>query len=74
MKSVLLLFGTTKLGKVLWSGSTMLLSLAVYAGAWSWSFAAGFVALLFLHELGHFSGSEVASRTPNLYPLLLAAA
>jgi Zn-dependent protease len=55
MKSLLLLaFGGLKLGKVLSSGGTMLLSLVVYAGVWGWRYAAGVVGLLFIHELGHY--------------------
>jgi Zn-dependent protease len=33
--------------------ATMLLSIGFYAAEWGWSFAVGFVALLFVHELGH---------------------
>ncbi|MFA5514874.1 MAG: site-2 protease family protein [Desulfuromonadales bacterium] len=32
---------------------TMLISIWAYALFWGWSFAAGFVALLFIHEMGH---------------------
>ena len=32
----------------------MLVSVAAYALIWGWKFAAGFVALLFLHEMGHY--------------------
>jgi Zn-dependent protease len=32
---------------------TMLISVWAYALFWGWSFAAGFVALLFVHEMGH---------------------
>jgi Zn-dependent protease len=32
----------------------MVLSLGVYALAFGWRFAAGFIALLFIHEMGHF--------------------
>jgi Zn-dependent protease len=32
---------------------TMLISIWAYALFWGWSFAAGFVALLFVHEMGH---------------------
>jgi len=31
----------------------MLVSVAAYALIWGWRFAAGFVALLFVHEMGH---------------------
>ena len=39
--------------KVLTTASTMLVSVAAYALIWGWRFAAGFVALLFVHEAGH---------------------
>jgi Zn-dependent protease len=39
--------------KLLASSGTILVSLAAYALFWGWSFAAGFVALLFVHEMGH---------------------
>ena len=32
----------------------MLVSVAAYALIWGWKFAAGFVALLFIHEMGHY--------------------
>jgi Zn-dependent protease len=35
------------------SSGTILVSLAAYALIWGWSFAAGFIALLFVHEMGH---------------------
>ena len=33
--------------------ATMILSIGVYAIEWGWPFAAGFVLLIFVHELGH---------------------
>jgi Zn-dependent protease len=41
------------LGKVLTTGGTMLLSIGVYAMAFGLPFAAGFVLLIFVHEMGH---------------------
>jgi Zn-dependent protease len=35
------------------SSGTILVSLVAYALFWGWSFAAGFIALLFVHEMGH---------------------
>ncbi len=32
---------------------TMLLSIGLYATEWGWPFAAGFVLLIFVHEMGH---------------------
>ncbi len=43
-----------KLGKILTTGGTMLLSLAVYGSIFGWAYAAGFIALLFAHEMGHY--------------------
>jgi Zn-dependent protease len=55
VKSLLfLLLSGLKWGKLATTGGTMLLSLAVYATIWGWPYAAGFVALLFAHEMGHF--------------------
>ncbi len=39
--------------KLLASTGTVLVSLAAYALLWGWPFAAGFIALLFVHEMGH---------------------
>jgi len=33
--------------------ATMLLSIGAYALEWGWTFAAGFVLLIFVHEMGH---------------------
>lgn len=41
------------LGKLLTTSSTMLLALVVYAQFYGWRFAAGFLLLILLHELGH---------------------
>jgi Zn-dependent protease len=50
LKAIILLLPKVKL---LASSGTILVSLAAYAVLWGWSFAAGFVALLFVHEMGH---------------------
>src|SRR5262249_16073546 len=39
--------------KLLASSGTILVSLAAYALLWGRPFAAGFIALLFVHEMGH---------------------
>lgn len=48
-KAKLLLLGLTKLGTV----GSMLASFGVYWAAWGWRFAAGLVASLYVHEMGH---------------------
>jgi Zn-dependent protease len=59
---LLLLFSGLKWGKLATSGGSMLLSLAIYATIWGWRYAAGFIALLFAHEMGHY----VAARQRGL--------
>src|SRR5579859_7373107 len=49
-KAVLLLLPKLKL---LTTVGTMVVSLAAYSFVFGWPFAAGFVALLFVHEMGH---------------------
>ena len=39
--------------KLLTTAGTALVSVAAYSLFWGWEFAAGFVVLLFLHEMGH---------------------
>lgn len=62
MKVLVLLLATLKWGKLLTTGGSMLLAIAVYAMFWGWPFAAGFVVLLFVHEMGHY----VAARQRGL--------
>src|SRR6478752_4451178 len=50
IKVVLLLLPKLKL---LTTSGTMLVSVAAYSLIWGWKFALGFVALLFVHEMGH---------------------
>ena len=50
LKALLLLLPKLKL---LTTSASMLVSVAAYALIWGWKFAAGFVALLFVHEMGH---------------------
>ena len=58
----LILLSGLKWGKLATSGGSMLLSLVVYATIWGWRYAAGFIALLFAHEMGHY----VAARQRGL--------
>ncbi|HJV73245.1 MAG TPA: site-2 protease family protein [Noviherbaspirillum sp.] len=62
MKALALLFGLLKSSKVLTTSGSMLVSLWIYAVAFGWKFAAGFIALLFAHEMGHY----VAARQRGL--------
>jgi Zn-dependent protease len=40
--------------KFLTTSGSMLVSIAAYTFIWGWRFALGFVALLFVHEMGHY--------------------
>jgi Zn-dependent protease len=50
-KALLLLLPKAKL---LTTSGSMLVSVGAYALIWGWQFGVGFVALLFLHEMGHY--------------------
>jgi Zn-dependent protease len=54
VKALAALLRAGKLGKVLTSGGTMLLSVFAYAFVFGWWYAVGFVGLLLIHEMGHF--------------------
>jgi Zn-dependent protease len=54
MKALLLLLSAGKLGKVLLTSGTMLLSIVAYSWFFGWWYAVGFVALIFVHEMGHY--------------------
>lgn len=54
IKALLLLLSAAKFGKILTTAGTMLLSVAAYAWIYGWQFAVGFVALIFVHEMGHY--------------------
>jgi Zn-dependent protease len=54
IKILLLLFSGAKFAKLLASGGSMLISLVVYSFSFGWKYAAGFIVLLFVHEMGHF--------------------
>jgi Zn-dependent protease len=51
---LLALLTAGKLGKLLLSGGSMLLSVVAYAWTFGWPYAVGFVALIFVHEMGHY--------------------
>jgi len=53
---MLLLAG--KLGKILLSGGSMLLSIALYAQVFGWKYAVGFVLLILVHEMGHYIAAK----------------
>lgn len=71
--AIALLFGALKFGKVGGTVITMVISLAVYAGIFGWRYAAGFIGLLFVHEMGHFVAARQRSLpvgTPTFIPFV----
>ena len=52
------LFALFKFGKIGGTAITMIVSLAVYAQLYGWPYAAGFIALMFVHEMGHFVAAK----------------
>ncbi len=58
------------------TAGTALISIAAYSLLWGWTFAAGFVALLFVHEMGHaiqLKREGIKASTPMFIPFLGAA-
>jgi len=73
IKLLLLLLSGAKLGKLLMTGGTMLISLVVYAFVFGWKYAAGFIALLFAHEMGHYLAARkrgLAVGAPTFIPFV----
>jgi len=58
IKLVAILFGALKFGKIAMTGGTMLLALLVYSSLYGWRYAAGFILLLFAHEMGHYLAAK----------------
>jgi Zn-dependent protease len=58
VKALLAILVAGKLGKLLISGGSMLVSLGLYATLYGWKFAAGFIGLLFAHEMGHYLAAK----------------
>ena len=59
---LLLLFAGLKFGKLFGTLATMLIAIGAYAIVFGWRYAVGIVAMLFLHEMGHY----VAARQRGL--------
>jgi Zn-dependent protease len=70
--------GALLLGKftLFTTGATALVSIAAYSLFWGWRFAAGFVVLLFIHEMGHviqLRREGIKASAPMFIPFLGAA-
>lgn len=72
-KLLLLLLSGAKLGKLLTSGGTMLLSVVMYSFVYGWRYAVGFVMLLLVHEMGHYLAARqrgLAVGMPTFIPFV----
>lgn len=54
LKLLSMLFAAGKLGKLLTTGGTMIISVLAYALVWGLPYAFGLVLLIFVHEMGHY--------------------
>lgn len=73
MSTIAALLLAGKFGKFLFSGGTMVLSVFAYALVFGWPYAVGFVALLFIHEMGHFlaaRGRSLEVGLPTFIPFV----
>ncbi len=72
-KLIAVVLGFLKFGKAGGTIITMLVSLAVYTGIFGWKYAAGFIALLMIHEMGHFLAAKQRGLdvgTPTFIPFV----
>jgi Zn-dependent protease len=72
-KLLVWLFAAGKMGKLLGTGGTMLLSMLAYAWVFGWKYAVGFVLLIFVHEMGHYLAARkrgLAVGTPTFVPFV----
>ena len=58
MSGILVLLTKLKFAKVLLSVGSMVLAIGGYALLFGWPFAAGFVALIAIHEMGHYVAAQ----------------
>ncbi len=67
------LFAIVQMGGILSTAASMLVSLAFYALAFGVKFAAGFIILLLVHELGHIAASRIVglrAKGPTFIPFI----
>jgi Zn-dependent protease len=73
LKVLLALLAAGKLGKVALTGGTMIISVFAYALIYGLWYAVGFVALIFVHELGHYAAARqrgLAVGPPTFIPFV----
>ena len=71
----LLILAGLKFSKLFGTLATMLIAIGVYAIAFGWRYAVGIVAMLFLHEMGHYIAARqrgLGVRLPMFIPFAFA--
>jgi Zn-dependent protease len=71
----LLILAGLKFSKLFGTLATMLIAIGVYAIAFGWRYAVGIVAMLFLHEMGHYVAARqrgLKVRLPMFVPFVMA--
>jgi Zn-dependent protease len=72
-KLLVWLLAAGKMGKMLTTGGTMLLSMLAYSWVFGWRYAVGFVLLIFVHEMGHYLAARkrgLAVGVPTFVPFV----
>jgi Zn-dependent protease len=72
-KLLVWLLAAGKMGKMLTTGGTMLLSMLAYSWVFGWRYAVGFVLLIFVHEMGHYLAARkrgLAVGAPTFVPFV----
>ncbi|MTV37647.1 site-2 protease family protein [Duganella radicis] len=57
-KLIVWLLAAGKMGKLLTTSATMLISIVAYSWIYGWRYAVGFVSLIFVHEMGHYAAAR----------------
>jgi Zn-dependent protease len=73
IKGLIVLLSAVKFGKILTVVGTMALSLVSYGLLFGWRYAIGFVALIFIHEMGHYAAARqkgLAVGLPTFIPFV----
>lgn len=72
-KLLVWLFAAGKMGKLLTTSGTMLLSLLVYGMMFGWRYGAGFLLMILVHEMGHYVAARrrgLAVGAPTFIPFV----
>ncbi|NVM77987.1 Zn-dependent protease [Duganella sp. SG902] len=72
-KLIVWLLAAGKMGKLLTTCGTMLISIVAYSWIYGWRYAVGFVGLIFVHEMGHYAAARqrgLAVGAPTFIPFV----